>query len=172
MSDTENAVFKVFIRGPIEKVWHEITKTDEVQQCFFNMRMHANRLEEGGEIRMRTKSGKYTGAVGEILVFDPPHHFGHTFRFTQYDDPPCKVFYDLEEIEGGTEFTMRLEDLPKGSKTAKDMLRGGPFITKTLKAIVETGRPSFGTRVLYGMFGLMEPMSPKTTRTENWPLPS
>ena len=171
MSETETAVFKVFIRGPIEKVWREITKTDEVQQCFFNMKMDTNRMEVGGEIRMRTKSGKNTGAVGEILVHEPPHRFGHTFRFTQYDDPPCKVFYDLKEVDGGTEFTMTLEDLPKGSKTAKDMVRGGPMITNTLKAIVETGRPTLGTRALYVVFGLMEPLSPKSMRTENWPLP-
>jgi hypothetical protein len=47
---------------------------------------------------------------------------------------------------------------------------GGPMITKTLKAIVETGRPTFGTRLLYEMFKLFEPFSPKSTLASNWPL--
>ena len=40
-----------------------------------------------------------------------------------------------------------------------------------LKAIVETGRRSFGVRLLYNVvFPLTEPLSPKSTRSENWPL--
>ena len=57
-----------------------------------------------------------------------------------------------------------------GTKTAKDMERGGPFIVKTLKAIVETGRPPLGTRLLYVLFGLLGPFTPKKCRSENWPL--
>ena len=72
-TETEKAVFKVHIEGSIEAVWREITKTDELQQCFFNMRMHVDKFEPGGQLRMRSGNGKYTGVVGEILEFDPPH---------------------------------------------------------------------------------------------------
>ena len=34
MSDKKEAVFKVHIRGAIEDVWHEITKTDAAQGRF------------------------------------------------------------------------------------------------------------------------------------------
>ena len=94
---------------------------------------------------MRTKNGKYTGVVGEILEFDPPRRYAHTMRFTQMDDPPCTVTYDLTQ-EGGT------------------------MIVNTLKAVVETGRPTLGTRTLYVLFALLEPFSPKSTKTENWAL--
>jgi uncharacterized protein YndB with AHSA1/START domain len=167
---TEKAVFKIFIKGRIEDVWREITKTDSVQSCFFNMRLHTNGLKPGGQIRMRTGSGKYTGAIGEVLEFDPPRRYAHTFRFTNLNDPPCRVIYDLKPVEGGVEFVMTLEDLPSGTKTAKQMTQGGTMIINTLKAIVETGRPSFGTRMLYWMFRVMEPFTPKSMRTENWPL--
>lgn len=172
MAETERAVFRVVIKGSIEDVWREITKTDEDQGCMFNMRLHTDGLAPGGQIRMRTISGKYTGVVGEILEFDPPRRYSHTFRFTNYDDPPCKVSYDLREVDGGVEFTLTLDDMPKGTKTAKQMTQGGTMIVNTLKAIVETGRPSFGTRLLYGLFKVMEPLQPKRCLSEHWPLPS
>jgi uncharacterized protein YndB with AHSA1/START domain len=164
-------VFKVFIRGSIEAVWREITKTDEVQACMFNMRLHTPGLRPGAPMQMRTKNGKYTGVVGEVLEYDPPHRYAHTFRFTNYDDPPCKVIYELKEVAGGVEFTMILEDVPSGTKTAKQMLSGGKMIVNTLKSVVETGRPSAGIRFLYGLFAILEPLvSAKRTRAENWPL--
>ena len=170
MPETERAVYKVFIRGTIDAVWNEITKTGEAQKCMFNMQLHTPGLKPSAPIRMRTRNGKYTGVVGEVLEFAPPHRYSHTFRFTNYDDPPCKVTYDLKEVTGGVEFTLTIDDMPKGTKTAKQMTQGGTMIVNSLKAIVEHGRPSFGTRMLYVLFRIMEPLSPKRTRTENWPL--
>jgi uncharacterized protein YndB with AHSA1/START domain len=167
---TTSAVYKVTIRGTIQQVWREITKTDSVQQAMFNMRLHTTALRPGAPIRVRTKSGKYTPIVGEVLEYDPPHRYAHTFRFTQFDDPPCKVIYELREVPEGVEFTLRMEEMASGTKTAKQMAQGGKLIVNTLKAVVETGRPSFGVRMLYRLFGLLEPLSPKRTRTENWPM--
>ena len=48
---------------------------------------------------------------------------------------------------------------------------GGDFIVKTLKQVVENGRPSLGTRMVYGMFGVLGPlMTPAKGRAEQWPL--
>jgi len=171
VSETRKIVAKVFIEGSIDDVWHEITKTDELQGAMFNMRLHTDGLGLGGHIRMRTADGKYTGVVGEILEFDPPHRYGHTFKFTNYDDPPCKVFYDLEEVSGGVEFTLTAEEVPVATKTAKQMKGGAGFIVKTLKAIIENGTPPLGTRALFVMFKVMAPFSPKSTLSEHWPLP-
>jgi uncharacterized protein YndB with AHSA1/START domain len=169
-TEAERAVFKVFIRGSMEAVWREITKTDEAQGCMFNMYLHTPGLRSGAPLQWRTKSGKYTGVVGDILEFDPPHRFSHTFRFTRYDDPPCMVTYELKEVTGGVEFTLIVDGMPKGTKTAKDMTGGGKLIVNTLKRIVETGRPSFGVRLLYVLIKVLEPLSPKRTRAENWPM--
>jgi uncharacterized protein YndB with AHSA1/START domain len=168
-ADTLRSVSQVFIRGTIAQVWREITKTDEVQGCMFNMRLHTTGLKVGAKIRMRSPDGKYTGVVGEVLEFDPPHRYAHTFRFTNFDDPPCKVIYDLKEVPGGVEFTLTSEDIPAGTKTAKQMIPGGDMITRTLKAIVETGRPTFGTRMLYVLFKVMAPFTPKKCLSSNWP---
>ena len=170
MPETERAVFKVFIRGSIEAVWREITKTDEPQLAMFNMKLDTDGLKPGGQMRMRSPNGKYTAIVGEILEFQPPHRYVHTFRFTQYDDPPCTVIHELREVAGGVEYTLTHENLPAGTKTAKQMNQGGGLIVKTLKAVVERGRPTFGVRVLYVLFKLLGPLTPKKCRSEHWPL--
>ncbi len=173
MADTPDAVFRVFIRGPIEAVWNEITKTDAPQGCMFNTVLHTDGLRPGGQVRMRTRSGRYTAVVGEVLEFDPPRRYAHTFRFANYDDPPCKVVYELAEKDGGVEFTLRVEGMPAGTRTERQMKQGGTMIVNTLKAIVEDGRPPLTTRLLFAVFGLLESVtSPKRCRSENWPLPA
>jgi len=170
MAEIDKAIFKIFIKGPIQAVWHELTKTDEPQKCMFNMRLDTDGLKPGGQMRMRTVSGKYTGVVGEVLEFKPPYRYVHTLRFTQFDDPPCTIIHELREVEGGVEYTQTHENLPAGTKTAKQVIQGTSMIGNTLKAVVETGRPSFGIRLLYRVIRLMEPLTPKQCRSENWPL--
>jgi uncharacterized protein YndB with AHSA1/START domain len=166
----ERAVFKVMIKGPIDAVWREITKTDSVQRAMFNMRLHTPGLKPGAPFQMRSKDGTIVGIVGEVLEFDPPHRYVTTFKFTRFDDPPCKITYELKEVAGGTEFVMTLDDLPPGTVTTKQMVQGSSLIINTLKSLVETGKLPFGTRVLYALFALMGPLAPKKTRVENWPL--
>ena len=163
------AVFKVTIKGTIDQVWRELTKTDEVQQAMFNSRLHTPGLRPGAPMCMRTPSGRYTNVVGNVIELAAPVRLSHTFRFTTYDDPPCIVQYDLREVEGGVEFTLTLLDVPPGSKTEKNMLSGGKMIVSTLKSVIETGKPAFGTRMLYVLFKLMEPMGPARAKTERWP---
>ncbi len=162
--------FQVFIRGSIEDVWHEITRTDRPIPAFFNTRMDTARLAPGSKLAMRSPDGKYTGVVGSILAFEPPRRFAHTFKFTNYDDPECCVTYELEEADGGVQFTLTIGDLPEGTKTAKQMLQGGKMIVNTLKHVIETGRPSLGTRLLFGIMKLTAPLTPKKCLSENWPV--
>ena len=63
---------------------------------------------------------------------------------------------------------MTCTEMVADTKTTKQMTRGGDMIAKNLKTIVETGKLPFGTRVLYGIFALTAPFSPKKTLTENW----
>jgi len=163
-------VFRIVIHGSVEEVWREITKTDEPIACFFNSRMDVSALRPGSKLAMRTPNNAYTGVVGEILEVRPYRRFSHTFRFTHLNEPACTVIYDLEPVEGGVEFTLTIEDLPVGTKSAKQMVQGGTMIVNTLKAVIETGRPSLGTRALFALFRVMQPFSPKQSRTEYWPV--
>jgi uncharacterized protein YndB with AHSA1/START domain len=165
-------MFRVWIRASIQEVWDEITRTDAPILCFFNSRMDAPILGPGARLAMRSPDGKYTGVVGEIFVYEPPHRFGHSFRFTNFDDPPCKVLSTLVEKDGGVEYTLTITELPLGTKTAKQMVQGDKMIVSTLKSVIETGKPPFGIRMLYVLFKLMQPLTPKKCLSEHWPVES
>jgi uncharacterized protein YndB with AHSA1/START domain len=170
VADARKAIYRIVIAGSQEAIFRELTATDRPLGAIFNSRMHTTGLTPGGRMQMRTVSGGHVIVDGEVLEYDPPHRFAHTHRFTQYDDAPCKVTYLLKPVAGGIEVTLTVDDLPLGTKTATEMERGGMFILNNLKSIVETGRPPFGTRVMYAMFGALEFVLPKKTKSENWPL--
>lgn len=168
--DPAKRVFKIVINASIRDVWTEITRTDAPIACFFNSRMHLSPggLAPGSKLAMRTPDGRNTGVVGEILECRPPTLFAHTFKFTSYDDPWCKVSYALREVRGGTEFTLTIADVAPGTKTEKQMVQGGTMIAGTLRDVLETGRPSLLTRVLFVVFGLFP--VPAKCRSEHWPV--
>ena len=165
-----DAIFRIVIRADVQRVWRELTKTDEAQAAVFNAWLHTTGLVPGGRLQMRTGSGKHVLVVGEVLEFDPPRRFVHTHRFTQYDDPVCQVAYELKPMADGVEVTLRVSGMPAGTRTAKSMRQGGETILNTLKAICETGRPSAATRAMHVAFSLLEFVLPRRTRSEHWPL--
>lgn len=170
MSESKKNVTQIHIKGSIQEVWDALTKQGEPLPFFFGSVMHTTGLKPGAQIRMRTDCDKYTGVVGEILEVDPPHKFSHTFKFTHVDDPPCKVTYELKEVDGGVEFTLISEDMPPGTRTEKDMTGGAQIIVSALKGLIENGRPPFKSRFINLMCRLTKFMSPKQSLTENWPL--
>ena len=168
----EKAVFRVFIDGPRQAVWDELTKPGEPQAAIFHNVMHTSGgVAPGSVIQMRSKNGKYVGMVGEILEVDPPRKFAHTLRFTQLDEPETVVVYELDEKEGGTQFTLTVEKLVADNKTGKYMIQGGPMICSVLKSVIENGNAPFGNRILFGVLGALAPvMTPKRCKAEHWPL--
>lgn len=170
MTETTKAVFRVVINGTIEAVWRELTKQGEPQAAVFNAWLHAEVLQVGKKMQMATRARTHVLVVGTITAFEPPTRFAHTFKFTQYDDAECEISYELKQLPNGVECTLTVDRMPVGSKTAKDMQGGGTMIVDTLKAVVETGKPSFKTRLMYAMFDKMGFVLPKKTKAEHWPL--
>lgn len=165
----ERSFYRVTIHAPIHKVWAEITRTDSVLPFFFNSVCKTPGLEVGAPVRMVSKNGKFAAVVGDVLEFDPPYRYAHSFQFASLDDPPCVVRYVLKEVAEGTEFTLIAEGVPAGTKSEKYMESGGHFITANLKAYVETGKPTPGGRFALIMMGLTAPLTPARCRIENWP---
>ena len=170
MSQTKKNVTRVHIEGTIQQVWDALTKEGEPLPFFFGSVMHTTGLKPGAQIRMRTDCDKYTGVVGEILEVDPPHKFSHTFKFTHVDDPPCKVTYELKEVDGGVEFTLISEDILAGTKTEKSMVSGAGIIVSTLKGMIENGKPPLKSRMILLVCKLTKALTPKRSRSKNWPL--
>lgn len=166
----DDAVFRIFIDADIHRVWRELTKTGEAQGAIFNAWLHTRGLVPGERMQLRTGSGRHVLVDGEVVVFEPPTRFVHTHRFTQYDDPVCKVSYELEPAGRGVQVTLRVIGLPAGTRTAKSMQSGGSAILRNLKAIAERGRPPLATRLMYAMFARMEWALPASTRADRWPL--
>ena len=50
------------------------------------------------------------------------------------------------------------------------MTSGSTMILNTLKAVVETGKPTLGIRIMYALFSKLGFILPKRTRAEHWPL--
>lgn len=166
-NDLVTKVFTVRIKGTLDAVWKEITKTDEVQKVMFNMKLNAT-LAPGERLLLTSPDGKYTNIVGEVLAYEPKRLYAHTFKFTSYDEAACRVTHELEEDGDEVVYKMTCEDMVAGDKTTKQMSQGGDMIAGNLKAIVETGKLPLGTRALYTLFALMAPFAPARLKTENW----
>lgn len=167
----DRAIYEVSIDAPIHTVWDTLVKTDEALPFFFGAVCDTvEGLKPGKPMRMITPNQKFASVVGEVLEFSPPHRYAHTLKFTQYEDAPCTVIYELTEIEGGTRFRLITENVPAGTKTEKSMVPGGKFITENLKALVETGKPKFSGRMVMMLGPLMGLMTPSACRIEHWPL--
>jgi Activator of Hsp90 ATPase homolog 1-like protein len=108
--------------------------------------------------------------VGEILEMEPPHRLVHSFRLTSLDDPASLVTYTLRTVGDSTEFCLITENVIAGSRSEKSMADGAKFIVENFKAFVETGRVSFGARVMLRMFAIMAPFTPKSMHADKWPL--
>lgn len=171
MGDETKRVFRTSINGSVEAIWRELTKTDSPQKAVFNALMVNTGFHTGAAVQMRTADRRRTLVVGEVLDYDPPRRFAHTFRFTQFDDAPCTVIYELSPQPDGTVIvTLTVENIPLGTRTEKEMDKGGTSILANLKSVVETGTVPFGTRVMYAMFGVLGFVLPKRTLADQWPL--
>ena len=165
----DREVYKVFINAPIETVWSELIKTTSPRPFFWNSSWDTKEMAPGNTFRMVSNGGKTVAVIGEILEMEPPHRLVHSFRLTSLEDPASTVTYTLRESEGGTEFCLVTENIPAGSRSEKSMADGAEFIVKNFKAYVETGKVTFGARVMLALFKIMAPLTPKSMRAENWP---
>lgn len=170
--EVRTSMYRVTIRASIDKVWSELIRTDRPLPFFFGGQYDTPGFAVGAPFAMRTPDGKYTMVMGEVIEFEPPHRYAHTFRFTTSEDPVSIVRYVLKEVEGGTQFTLISEHAASDpvSKSEKQMAQGAKFICENLKSVVETGKATFGGQAMLFMFSLMAPMTPKAARSENWPL--
>lgn len=170
-SPAPKSVSRTFIKAPIETVWSTLVATDQPLPFFFGAVCQTkDGLKPGEKMRMVNPNGKVAMVVGEVIAFDPPNRYSHTFQMTHIDEPPCVVTYELREKDGGTEFDLIITEAIQGSKLHNEMLGAQGFISSNLKALAETGRPALSGRMV-GLFGpVFAFFAKKKQRVENWPL--
>ena len=166
----EKQVYRVLINAPIETVWSELVDTTRPRPFFWNGSWDTPELAAGNPYRVASNQGRAVAVIGRILEMDPPHRLVTTFRLTALPDPPSRVTYELQEKDGGTEFSLITEQVLAGSKSEKSMAGGSRFIVENFKAYVETGKVTLGARITLAMYSLLAPLAPKSMRAENWPL--
>jgi uncharacterized protein YndB with AHSA1/START domain len=165
------SITRTQINAPIETVWATLVATNKPLPFFFGAICQTkDALTPGARMRMVHPNGKVAMVAGEVLAFDPPHLYSHTFQMTNIDEPPCVITYELREKDGGTEFDLIIDKAIVGSKLLKEATGGQGYISKNLKALAETGRPAFSGR----MVGLLSPvfgmLAKEKQRIEHWPL--
>ena len=165
----EKAIYRVVINAPIDTVWSELVDTTSPRPFFWNGTWDSPELAAGNPYRVSANKGRAIPVIGRILEMEPPHRMVTTFRLTDLPDPPSLVTYTLKEVDGGTEFCLISERVVAGSKSEKSMADGSRFIVENFKAYVETGKVTFGARMMLGMFSLMAPLTPKSMHVDNWP---
>ncbi|MEM1146367.1 MAG: SRPBCC domain-containing protein [Pseudomonadota bacterium] len=167
----EKSVHRTFIQAPIETVWSILVATDKPLPFFFGSICDTkDGLKPGVRMRMVHPNRKIAMVVGEVLAFEPPYRYSHTFKMTNLKDDPCQVTYELREKGGGTEFDLIIEGAIEGSDLHKQMLDGQDFIAKNLKALAETGKPAFSGKMVTIMSPIVALVSKKAQRIEHWPL--
>jgi hypothetical protein len=167
---TGRAVYKTLIAGTREEVYRELTRTDRPLRAWPNARLCTPGLEAEARLQLRTATGEHTLADGVVLAHDPPRRFSHTVCYTRYRDPAFIVIYELREARIDVELTLTLEELPLGTRTARQAMREAPHVLGTLKRVVEKGEPDVMARVRHIWASLMEFSLPADMLVERWPL--
>ena len=156
-------VLSVDINAPIERVWREITKTGAIQRALNNTVLESA-MQPGAKLRYYSPSRKRVFVVGEIVELSPPRRFAHTWKFTMNPEPFTLVTWELSELPGGScRVTMTHSRWTDDMKSYKNVSTTWATILRLLKQDIETGTIDFKTRMMYGMFGALEFVLPKTT---------
>lgn len=167
----DKSMNRTLIKAPIETVWSTLVATDRPLPFFFGGVCDTkDGLKPGAKMRMVHPNGKIAMVVGDVLAFEPPHLYSHTFQMTNLDDPPCTVTYKLTEVDEGTQFDLIIENAIAGSKLLKEMEGAQGFIANNLKAMAETGKPAFSGKLVGLLSPLFGMLAKKQQAIENWPL--
>lgn len=165
----DKQIYRVLIEAPIETVWSELVDQTKPRPFFWNGSWDTPDFTPGKPYRISANDGKAVPVIGRILEMDPPNKLVTSFRLTNLPDPASTVTYLLSEKDGGTEFSLITENVLAGTKSEKSMADGAKFIVENFKSYVETGKVTFGARMMLAMFSLMAPITPKSMSAENWP---
>jgi uncharacterized protein YndB with AHSA1/START domain len=158
--------YAVDIAAPVERVWHEITRTNARCRPMFGT-MLLMKLEPGSPLAYRGMDGKHTFVAGEVVEVVAPKRLVHTFVFPNLPDAPTLVTWELSaNASGGTRLVVTHARFEGETKTYKAVHTSWPKILGLYKREIETGDVGFGTKFQQALMGAMSFVLPKSLRTD------
>ncbi len=139
-------VFVVYIRTSRQELWDALTRPELTSQYYFNSALRSQ-LTPGSPIDFVLQDDKGRKPVpvkGQVSEVVPRRRLVYTFRFTDRDDPPSRVAYDLEEERGLLKLTVTHDEFDEKTSTYREVRSGWPYILSGLKTLLETGHPLAG----------------------------
>lgn len=156
------------IAAPIDTVWAEVTKLNQIQKPFFGTVLETD-FKPGSRLLYRSEDGKRVFILGEVIECDAPRKLIHTFRFVGVKETPTRVEWSLETRGNTTRVTVTHSQFVDQKQTAKAVLTSWPAILGDIKAVVETGDAPWKTRMRNWFMTTFAFMAPKDTLIENQP---
>ncbi len=144
---TESAtqVYQLYIRSSAEEVWTAVTHPALIARYHFGAQQDPSDHTVGSRIKSWSPDRTRLWTDNEVLEFDPPRRFVHTWR-SLYDpelaaEPESRVAWEVEPVPGGyARLTLTHDRLDASPKTAAGV-RGWSYILSNLKTLLETGEP-------------------------------
>ena len=134
-------IYQAYIRAPIEEVWEAIVDGDKTVQYFYGTRVESD-WEVGSPMNYFYPDGRQASS-GEVLAIDEPKRLEFTFKplwdEKLAEEGTSRQIWGLAEVNGMTELTIELFDVPEGGAIHTDFAGGYPYIVSGLKSLLETG---------------------------------
>ena len=110
---TETVLTKsIYLRATPAKVWAYLTEPDQLAKWFHKPQTP---LVEGDYEMFGTESGDRL-MWGRVLVAEPFTRLEYTFTIRPMGDATSTVCWQLTEVPGGTQLSLRHEGLPQGAE--------------------------------------------------------
>lgn len=160
----------IMIAAPIAAVWAELTRLDGRQRAMMDAVLDSE-LKAGAPLYYRSRDGKRVFVVGRVVDVDPPRMLSHTQKLTMRNDPWTLVTWELSEVAGGTNVTVRNSGWPADVPTMHKVDNTWKSILDALKDVLEKGDVSNGLRIQYAMMRAFMWAMPAGTKREKVPEP-
>lgn len=138
-------VYQLYIRASAEEVWDAITDPKVIARFHFGAQNDPSDFAVGSRIKSWSPDRSRLWTHNQVLAFDPPRRFAHTWR-SLYDpdlaaEPESRVTWDVEPVPGGYARLTLTHDRLDGSPRTAAHVRGWSYILSNLKTLLETGEP-------------------------------
>jgi uncharacterized protein YndB with AHSA1/START domain len=134
-------VYVTYIRTTPERLWAALVDPDLRGRFWFGRRSESD-WKAGSHHRLIAPDGSLD-FEGEVLESDPPRKLVYTFdKGPDAPEPPTRVTYLIEPLDGAVRFTMTHDGFVDGSELRRGVSNGWPAILSALKSLLETGEPT------------------------------